>query len=298
LTLLSSVATAAAIIWVRSLPVAFVANGQVYPAGRSYDGDPLPRSHPLLVRAAYQGETVAPNPTDAPRDPRSALLLRQGCAWGEPGRNPYRGTVEQALAAMRLPPRVADAFATQIRSHARFDRVEIGKDSIQGVGTLRQFDPKRVAMTYGDTLCIGTQVHFKPGHVEAGDLYQVVDLSGRSYTVMVPDVCGNIALVRPVGDQGDGGGDVNLLSVGDGADFGDGGLGPGFAMTNADMLGFVGSGGSRDVPEPSSLSVALLGLGALAWVRHGTRRPARALSDDAPQAATADAGRAPGDCGG
>jgi hypothetical protein len=41
---------------------------------------------------------------------------------------------------------------------------------------------------------LGTRVNLKPGHVEPARLFEAQDpVSGRVYSVMVPDVCGNVS---------------------------------------------------------------------------------------------------------
>jgi hypothetical protein len=50
-------------------------------------------------------------------------------------------------------------------------------------------------MTYGHTLCLGTRVNFRSGHVEPASLYEATGRDGRRYSVMVPDICGNVSLL-------------------------------------------------------------------------------------------------------
>jgi hypothetical protein len=263
--LLATVAVAATIVWARHLPVPFVAGGRVVPQGESYFGDRLPASHPLLARAAVAAKaTVATPPGAAP----AALSYRQRCAWGEPGRNPYRGSIEQALAAARLPAYVARQLAAQIRARQAIDRVAIRNEGIIGTRTQRLFDPQRVALTFGESICVGSRVHFQPGHVEWADLYEASDAAGHRWSVMLPDVCGNISLLHAKG------GDANALQAGGDADFGDSGDGAGFTVTSADQFASIADV-VRTVAEPSTLGCALGGLGAMALAQRWQRRPPR-----------------------
>lgn len=277
-----SAAVAGTVAYVRQLPVPFVGGGRVIPAGQSYDGDALPPEHPLLTWAAQK-------PPPAPSvDGDRALALRQNCAWGEPGRMPYAGGVDQALAALRLPPKVAEHFAQRIRAHQASDRVEIRNDAIQAEKMLRVYDPRRIAMTFGRTLCIGTQVHFAPRHAEWGDLYEVADGTGRRWAVMVPDVCGNVSLLHARGAKGDGEGDAYALATGGWADFDEESSGLQVSVHTADdrpldgTRGILGTLGKVfNIPEPGTLESVGVALGALAltgWLR---RRRVRATPPSA-----------------
>lgn len=307
-----SAAVAGTVAWVRQLPAPFVGAGRVVPAGQSYDGDALPPEHPLLTWAAQKpppaSTTPAPGPspsaspgTSSARPPASskatpaanldggwALALRQNCAWGEPGRMPYAGSVDQALGALRLPPKVAEHFAQRIRAHQVSDRVEIRNDAIQAEKMLRVYDPRRIAMTFGRTLCIGTQVHFAPRHAEWGDLYEVADGSGRRWAVMVPDACGNVSLLHARGAKGDGEGDAYALATGGWADFDEESSGLQVSVHTADdrpldgTRGILGTLGKVfNIPEPGTLESVGVALGALAltgWLR---RRRVRATPPSA-----------------
>ena len=160
--------------------------------GRSHDGLPLaPASrlqggHALLAQA-----TVAA----APATP-AGLTLRQGCAWGQPGRNPYRGSTEQALTAAGLPPEVVRQIAAQRQAGHRAGRLQISRDAIRLDDGSRAFNPRQMAMSFGTTLCLNSRVNFAPGHVEAADLFEARDEQGRVHAVMVPGVCGNVTVLQ------------------------------------------------------------------------------------------------------
>lgn len=129
------------------------------------------------------------------------LTLRRGCAWGEPGRNPYRGTTEQALQAAGLPPEVVrEVAALRLAGHPT-DQLEIRNESIRALADGRTFDPRSVALTFGHTLCLNSRVNFARGHVEKAALYEVRDARGRWHSIMVPEVCGNVSVLGARGQR-------------------------------------------------------------------------------------------------
>ena len=247
-------------------------------AGESHDGVPLPGNHPLRRQhAAAAAASIASAASSAPAAaavpavaavgaaPPSApvrrvawagpaLDLRQGCAWGQPGRSPYRGTVEEALNAARVPADVVRQIAYKVKARDVADRVRISTGSIRGVAGGREFEPKSIAMSFGRTLCLQTRVNFTPGHVEEADLYEAADGNGRKYSVMVPDVCGNVSVLGVRGERED-----PLLM---GADA----RGAGATTADADA--------TRSVPEPGSLLSVLAALAAL-WAARRWRDRSR-----------------------
>ncbi len=152
----------------------------------------------------------------------TALALRQRCAWGQPGRSPYQGTVEQALGTARLPADILQKIASKVRARHTTDRLVISNATIRTEASQRQFDPRSVVMTYGQTLCLATRVNFKPSHEERADLYQVADRNGQrgggqlGMTARYGDV-GNdrIGVGRPAHDDRALGPDHDFLGVAD-----------------------------------------------------------------------------------
>lgn len=181
--------------------------------------------------------------------------MRRGCAWGQPGRNPYVGTVEQALLHARLPTEVVTEVSRKVRAREVSDRLEIRTGSIQGVKHGRDFDPQRVAMSFGRTLCLNSRVNFAPGHVEGADLYEAKDSRGRLHAVMVPDVCGNVSVLGERGER------RRALHAAGGADDDWWLLATAAAMAD-----------DHSVAEPGSLAAALAALAALAGVSARRRR--------------------------
>jgi len=151
---------------------------------------------PLTVEIgeSFDGEPLADDDLRRVDNP-SPLVLRRGCAWGIPGRNPYRGTVGQALAAARMPDSAVRKFEALIEKKMVSDRVEISREGITTVSGRRKFDALSFDMAFGNTLCFNTRVNFQRGHVEHADLYEATDAEGKRYAVMVPYVCGNVAVL-------------------------------------------------------------------------------------------------------
>lgn len=214
------------------------------PPGTSHDGYALSAGHALqswMPVVERTGGSAVEGADEAP------LTLRSHCAWGQPGRNPYRGSTEQALRMARLPPEVVREIAAMRRDGRRTDRVEIRNSGITTVSDQRWFNPRSFAMTFGLTLCADARVNFVPGHAERGDLFEVRDARGRLHSVMVPDVCGNVSVLGAQGGR----------------------------MGKAQLLAAMAAQGG---PRPLELSVALEGLwaaldGALDWVADDSGEP-------------------------
>ncbi len=175
------------------------------------------------------------------------------------------------------------------------DQVVITNDSIRAVRQPRRFDSKIVAMGFGSTLCFGTRVNFEPGHVEFADLYDATDSKGNNFAVMVPYVCGNVAVLAERAERDEQvagvsmaapGGARPLMSIpGVTADAAGvpGRLGPGSAGARSVIGGGGRPGGAangptpsngdvRTVPEPGTLAGLVAGFAAMAVVAGIARR--------------------------
>jgi hypothetical protein len=213
------------------------------------------------------------------------LELREGCAWGNPGRNPYKGTVEQALRRARLPDEVVAQMKDKIAAGLASDRLEITNETIRTVHENGHFEPRAIKMTFGKTLCVNTRVNFEPGRVERADLYEATDKAGRSYSVMVPYVCGNVSVLGARAERMAPPATPTTLAASGvpGAangvapapsQFAQGGMpgagGAGGASTLAAGGGGGGVGGAS-VPEPETWSMMLAGVGLVAWFGRRSR---------------------------
>lgn len=136
----------------------------------------------------------------------SPLHLRRGCAWGVPGGNPYRGTVQQALTAAQLPAEVVRQISDMAARGWTYGQVEISRTGIRTLDGRREFGTYARAMAFGDNLCFSTRVNFPEGHREYAALYQASDDRGQTYTVMIPYVCQNVSVLgerEEIGDHED-----------------------------------------------------------------------------------------------
>lgn len=180
--------------WTRPpLPEAVMVGAHVVHRGAHLEGERLPPGHPLT--ALLPARALETEPGGYSEAGGAVLRVRRHCAWGLPGRDPYRGSAVQALQTATLSPTVVRQMAADIHAGRRVDRVHISNAVIRAERSGREFDPHLVAMTHGMTLCVDTRVNFARGHSEAGDLYEAMDDDGRIYAVMVPDVCGNVSVL-------------------------------------------------------------------------------------------------------
>lgn len=178
--------------------------------GTHLEGDRLPDDHPLLAAVSAQAGSAEPAAEATKAD---ALQLRRHCAWGIPGRKPYRGSVEQALQAVQLPAEVIKVIAADVRAGRKSDRVTISNAAIRADGSGHEYDTEKVALTYGMTMCVDARVNFRRGHVEKGDLFVAQDEQGRNYAVMVPDVCGNVSVLGERAELPEDGPEGSVLGV-------------------------------------------------------------------------------------
>jgi hypothetical protein len=244
-----------------SLPAARLAHpGGVHrlAPGEHFDGEPL---QPVAVISPATAVLPA---VDAP------LSLRQNCVWGKPGRNPYQGTVEQALLAGRLPAELVAPVAARIRARQPSDRVSISTAMIRSERGGRVFSPSGLSLSFGQTMCLNSRVNFAPGHVEKADLYEAVDAAGRRRAVMVPDACGNVSVLSASGERAQlprwlATPVARLVTALGGVGASDADRGE-FGLRHAVAV----DGTGRQVPEPDTLACVLLGLAAAWWA--GRRR--------------------------
>lgn len=168
----------------RPVPTGAGARSAAMAPGHDFEGEPLPAKDERQQRNA------------------TPLNLRRSCAWGVPGANPYRGTVEQALVAAQLPTEVVKKISEMADRGWTHGQVEISRDGIRTVDRRRYFGT-RASMAFGGTMCFDTRVNFKPGHVEYAAYYEAADNRGQTYSVMVPYVCQNVAVLGERYEEGE-----------------------------------------------------------------------------------------------
>lgn len=227
------------------------------PPGAHHEGVSLNPQHPLLKAQ----DSAAPEV--------QRLALRQGCVWGKPGTNPYRGTPEEALVTARLPAEVVERIAMKVKAGQVDDRLEITNAGIRTQRDEREFEPRNVALTYGKTLCVNARVNFKAGHVERASLYEAADKRGNLYSVMVPDVCGNVSVLGARMERG-----RKRVALAVLAETAHGAPALLLAADNDDPA-------VHAVPEPGTLACVLAGLAGVGAAGWWSRRRSRQSANDA-----------------
>lgn len=128
-----------------------------------------------------------------------ATAMLSNCSWNSPGRNPYRGSVSEAVSRyVDIPAPVRSELIAKIQSGRADDLAIIMRDSVAG-----KFDysPHLTSMHFGQrTVCeYVTRDNWAPTRREPASVY----CSGE-HCLIVPKICGNISRVRRI--VGGGGG--------------------------------------------------------------------------------------------
>lgn len=247
-----SVGAAAGAAWHQASLPTLVQQRATLPPGEYHDGDPLPVAHILTLPAAR---------ANAPLD------LRGACVWGRPGRDPYRGSVAEALRTAQLPAAVQAKLIAKVAANQPDARLIIANDGIRSETGTRRFSAESFAMTYGRTMCLEARVNFPTGHTEPASLYEVQVESGRRYSLMIPDVCGNVSIIADASSSSD---ELLHRRLGHG-------------LPSQLYLTTLDGGGEDDpthvVPAPSTLGSTAFALEGCACLDHVDRRAVR-RSDD------------------
>lgn len=131
-----------------------------------------------------------------------ATAMLSNCSWNSPGRNPYRGTVREAVTRyVDLPAPVRAELIARIEGGRVDDTVAIMRDSIAGK---YDYSPQITGMHFGQrTMCESVT---RDGWVATRREPAAVYCVGED-CLIVPKICGNISRVRRVaGGGGRGGG--------------------------------------------------------------------------------------------
>lgn len=133
-----------------------------------------------------------------------ATAMLSHCSWNSPGRNPYRGSVSDAVTRyVDIPLPVRTRLIAKIEGRQADDTVAIMRDSIAGND---HYDPQIADMHFGQrTVCASVA---RDGWSDtAREPAKVYCVDG--HCLIVPQICGNISRVRRIdgasGGTGPGG---------------------------------------------------------------------------------------------
>jgi hypothetical protein len=129
----------------------------------------------------------------------SAAAFVPACSWNQPGRNPYRGTVQEAVSRyVDIPAPTRAALVAKIERHAADDNVVITRDDIVG---RESYAPDISAMHFGrQTVCERVTRERWPATAREPAAVYCAD----GYCLIVPRICGNVSRVSRAGAGGGG----------------------------------------------------------------------------------------------
>ncbi|WBS05611.1 MHFG family PEP-CTERM protein [Pseudoduganella sp. SL102] len=130
-----------------------------------------------------------------------ATAMLSNCSWNHPGRNPYRGTVGEAVSRyIDIPAPVRTRLIAKIESGQADDTAAIMRDTIAGK---YDYSPQITDMHFGQRTVCGavTRDEWAATRREMGKVYCV-----DNHCLIVPKICGNISRVHRVAGEGGGGG--------------------------------------------------------------------------------------------
>ncbi|GGY02749.1 PEP-CTERM sorting domain-containing protein [Massilia dura] len=130
-----------------------------------------------------------------------ATAMLSHCSWNQPGRNPYRGSVTEAVSRyVDIPAPVRTQLIARIESGRADDTVAIMRDSIAGK---YDYSPRITGMHFGQrTVCeTVTRNGWSAAAREPATVYCVGE-----QCLIVPKICGNISRVQRVAGGGSGAG--------------------------------------------------------------------------------------------
>jgi hypothetical protein len=121
----------------------------------------------------------------------AATAMLSSCSWNHPGRNPYRGSISEAVSRyVDIPVDVRRQLVARMQAGQPDDRVTITRDAILGKF---DYDPALVSMHFGQrTVCdYVTRDQWTASAREPAAVYCV-----GNECLIVPQICGNVSRVR------------------------------------------------------------------------------------------------------
>jgi PEP-CTERM motif len=129
----------------------------------------------------------------------AATAMLSNCSWNSPGRNPYRGSVRDAVSRyVDIPAPARARLVARIEAGQADDTVAIMRDSIAGK---YDYSPQITDMHFGQRTVCGTVV--RDGWADTVREPAKVYCEGDQ-CLIVPRVCGNISRVRRIVGAGGG----------------------------------------------------------------------------------------------
>jgi hypothetical protein len=130
----------------------------------------------------------------------SAAAIVPACSWNQPGRNPYRGTVQEAVSRyVGIPAPTRAALVEKMERRAADDNVVITRDAIVGKDS---YAPEIAAMHFGrQTVCDRVTRERWPDTAREPAAVYCED----GYCLIVPRICGNVSRVSRAGAAAGGG---------------------------------------------------------------------------------------------
>lgn len=116
--------------------------------------------------------------------------MMMDCDWNDPGRNPYTGTVAEAVARYDIPQRVRDEL---VRLHRRIEPDEVAVITNRGIkGSWGSLFELRDMHFGAGMVCRGPVLYsgWADGREEKAMVY-----CREGYCIIVPRICNNVSMV-------------------------------------------------------------------------------------------------------
>lgn len=120
-------------------------------------------------------------------------MAQQECSWSNPGANPYRGTISDAVSFyLDIPAATRETLKARITAGQADELVEIGKYSVRS-STGAFYAPQITDMHFGPNLVCNniTRTRWPENMVQKAAMY-----CEDKYCVIIPFICGNISRIE------------------------------------------------------------------------------------------------------